>query len=272
MLCLECGDLAVLDTCGTGGDGKGTFNISTAAAVVAAACGVPVVKHGNRGVSSASGSADVLAALGVKIDADVETVRRCLQEAGLAFCFAPRFHPAMRHVVEVRRRLRFRTIFNLMGPLANPAHAKYQLLGVSRLDLLDTLAECLGHLGVANAYLVCGEDGLDEVTLDGSTLVRHVRAGRMASLAWTPEDFGLPRRGVGELRAASAAESAQRVRAALQGQDEPAMEAVSANAAAALLAAERVASLREGVQAAQLAITEGRAERVLDRLIQISQG
>src|SRR5262245_49236322 len=164
----------VLDTCGTGGDGTGTFNISTAAALVAAAAGVPVVKHGNRAVSGNSGSADVLAALGVRVEGDGAFARRCLERAGLAFCFAPYFHPALRHVAAVRRRLGIGTLLNCLGPLANPAGAAYQLLGVGRPELLDRMAGALARLGTGRALVVCGRDGLDEVSLGGPTLVREV--------------------------------------------------------------------------------------------------
>jgi anthranilate phosphoribosyltransferase len=270
MVRLDCGNRDVLDTCGTGGDGQGTFNISTATALMAAACGVTVVKHGNRGVSSASGSADVFTALGVKIDAELPVVLRCLDEAGIAFCFAPRFHPAMRHVAPVRQRLRFRTIFNLMGPLANPAAAGYQLLGVGRLELLDLLAEVLARLGTKNAYLVCGNDGLDEVTLNGPTEVRHVRERTVRRLQWTPADFGLPACSINELRVENPAASADLIRAIFQGREGHAREVLLANAAAALLAAQRVNSLREGVQLARDALSKSKPLQVLDRLVQVS--
>lgn len=272
MVRLDAGRDEVLDTCGTGGDAKGTFNISTAAGLVAAACGVPVVKHGNRGVSSASGSADVLTALGVKIDPEIDIVRRSLREAGFAFCFAPRFHPAMKHVAPVRQRLKFRTIFNLMGPLSNPAGAKYQLLGVGRAEWLDTMAECLARLDGTNAYLVCGADGLDEVTLSGPTLVRHVQPGRVRRLEWTPEDFGLPGGDLTALHAGGPEPSAAIVRAVLAGQKGPAADVVLANVAAALLAAQRVTSLKDGVQLARQALTEGRARQLLEQVVKISHG
>src|SRR5579875_3824851 len=171
----------VLDTCGTGGDGSGTFNISTATALVVAGAGVPVVKHGNRAVSSRSGSADVLAALGVRIELDVLSARRCLEQAGMTFCLAPLFHPHLRHVNEVRRRLGVPTFFNCLGPLANPAGAAYQLLGVGRAEWLDRLAAALARLGTRRALLVCGCDGLDEVSLSGPTQVRQVRGNTVAA-------------------------------------------------------------------------------------------
>src|SRR5215813_75243 len=192
----------VFDTCGTGGDGVGTFNISTAVALIVAGCGVPVVKHGNRSVSSKSGSADVLAALGVKIDGDASHAQRSLREAGFAFCFAPLFHPALKHVAATRKRLGVSTIFNCLGPLANPAGARRQLLGVGRLDLLDRMAGALANLGTGHAILVCSEDGLDEVSLSAPTQVREVVGAEIRSLTWTPADFGLDPCTLPELRAA----------------------------------------------------------------------
>jgi anthranilate phosphoribosyltransferase len=256
----------VLDTCGTGGDGSGTFNISTAAALVAAGAGVAVVKHGNRAASGQTGSADVLRALGLPVEAGPAWAARCLQEAGLAFCFAPQFHPAMAKVADVRRRLGVRTIFNCLGPLANPAGAAYQLLGVGRPALLDPIAGALAELGTRHALVVCGEDGFDEVSLMGRTLVRRVRDGQVATLEWSPDDFGLKPCGLGELRVSDAAGSAAVVRDVLDGRDGPARRIVVANAAAALYAAERVGSLREGVTVADATIRAGGARQVLERL------
>src|SRR5439155_22938279 len=191
MVRLDTGRDDVLDTCGTGGDGTNTFNISTAAALVAAGAGVPVVKHGNRAASSRSGSADVLSALGVVVETDAAGARRCLDGAGLAFCFAPHFHPAMRHVAGLRRRLGVRTLFNCLGPLINPAEAPYQLLGVGRAEWLDPLAGALARLGVRRAFLVHAREGLDEVSLAGPTMVREVHQGRVREFEWQPRDFGL---------------------------------------------------------------------------------
>jgi anthranilate phosphoribosyltransferase len=266
MVRLETGRADVLDTCGTGGDGTGTFNISTAAALVAAAAGVAVVKHGNRAVSGKSGSADVLAELGVRVEGDAACARRCLDRAGLAFCFAPHFHPALRHVAGLRRRLGVRTLFNFLGPLANPAGAAYQLLGVGRLDLLDPLAGALARLGTRRALLVCGRDGLDEVSLSAPTLVREVRGGRVSAWEWKPDDFGLAPCALEDLRAGGAGASAAVIRGVLEGGDGPAARVVLANAAAALLAAEQVATPRAGVDRARAALAGGRARAVLDRL------
>ncbi len=268
---LAAGRADVLDTCGTGGDGSCTFNISTATALVAAGAGVPVVKHGNRAVSSHSGSADVLAALGVRVEWDGPSARRCLERAGMTFCLAPLFHPRMRHVGEVRRRLGVRTLFNCLGPLANPAGACYQLLGVGRVEWLDRLAAALARLGTRRALLVCGRDGLDEVSLSGPTLVREVTAEQVSAYEWTPDDFGLAPCRLDELRVQGAEESAAVIRAVLRGEDGAARRIVLANAAAALLATEKVTSLPEGVARAAEAIASGAALRVLNDLVALSQ-
>jgi anthranilate phosphoribosyltransferase len=259
-----------LDTCGTGGDGTGTFNISTATALVAAGAGVRVVKHGNRAASSRSGSADVLAALGVSVEGDAGCARRCLDRVGMAFCFAPHFHPALQRVAAVRRRLGVPTLFNLLGPLANPARAPYQLLGVGRAENLDRLAGALVRLGTRHALLVCGRDGLDEVSLSGPTLVRQVRDGAIVAQEWTPADFGLAPCLLEELRVAGPEESAAVIRGVLAGNEGPALRVVLANAAAALLAAERVLTLSEGVEQAAAAVADGRAAAVLDGLVRES--
>jgi anthranilate phosphoribosyltransferase len=266
MVPLETGRADVLDTCGTGGDGSGTFNISTATALVVAGCGVPVVKHGNRAVSSRAGSADVLEALGVPIGCDAATCRRCLDSAGMAFCLAPKFHPAMKHVGAVRRRLGVRTLFNCLGPLANPARAPYQLLGVARPEWLDRLAGALARLGTSRAFLVCGRDGLDEVTLSSATMVREVHDRRISTFEWTPDDFGLEACTLDELRVATSEESAAVIRRVLEGEEGAALRITLANVAAALLVVGRAGSLPEGVSLARAAIAQGRAKGVLEQL------
>jgi anthranilate phosphoribosyltransferase len=270
MVRLETGRDDVLDTCGTGGDGTETFNISTAAALVAAGTGVPVVKHGNRAASSRSGSADVLAALGVTVEADAARARLCLDRAGLAFCFAPHFHPALRDVAGLRRRLGIRTLFNCLGPLVNPAEAPYQLLGVGRAEWLDPLAGALARLGVRRAYLVHAEDGLDEVSLSGVTLVREVHRGNVRQMKWLPADFGLAPCTLDQLQVCGPDESAQVISSILDGAEGPRARVVLANAAAALLAAERVGSLAEGVTVAAETVASGRARGVLEALVAAS--
>lgn len=256
----------VLDTCGTGGDGAGTFNISTAAAFVAAGAGAKVVKHGNRSVSSKSGSADVLAALGVDIEGDADRARTCLNQAGLAFCFAPRFHPALRHIALVRKRLGVPTLFNCLGPLANPAGAKRQLLGVGRLELLDLMAGALARLGTTRALVVYSRDGLDEVSLAAPTLVRDVRGADIRSFEWTAADFGLAPVALADLAVADAQASAAMIEEILGGPETPAARVVLANAAAALVAADRAANPAQGVALARAALVSGRARDVLDAL------
>jgi anthranilate phosphoribosyltransferase len=271
MVRLETGNEAVLDTCGTGGAGRGTFNISTAAALVVAAAGVRVVKHGNRAVSGHCGSADVLAALGVHIEGDAAFAGRCLECAGLAFCFAPVFHPALRHVAAIRRRLKVRTLFNCLGPLANPASAPYQVLGVGRSELLEPLAGALARLGARRAFLVISRDGLDEVGLSAPTRVREVRGRDVREWEWGPADFGLEPCTLRELRADDPEQSAALIRAILAGAPGAPSRVVLANAAAALVATERAATLREGVALASEAIASGRARQVLERLVACSQ-
>jgi len=261
----------LLDNCGTGGDASGTFNISTAAALVTAAAGVPIAKHGNRAMTSKTGSADVLAALGVNIEADVATVERCLDEVGIGFCFAPMFHPAMRHVAAVRKKLGVPTIFNLLGPLCNPASAPYQLLGVGRRDLQQLLAEALVLLGTQRAVLVCGEDGLDEVTLAGTTSVIEATPSGSRTIEWTPEDFGLPRASLDAIQVVDAEESAAVIRDVLSGESGTAREIVVANAAAALWTVGRSEGLRECARLACEAIDSGAASETLARLVAVSQ-
>ena len=259
----------LLDVVGTGGDGAGTFNISTAAALVTAAAGVPVAKHGNRRATSRTGSADVLAELGVNIEADLACVEACLEELGLCFCFAPLCHRAMQHVAPVRRRLAHPTIFNLLGPLANPAGAGYQLIGVGRPELRPMLAEAVQLLGTQRTLVVHGADGLDEVSLSGPTWVSEIRSGQPAQdYLWTPADFGLEPVRPEELLVDSPRESAQRIRDILAGRPGGARDVVLANAAAALWCAGVVASLPEGVGRAAQAIDDGKAQTLLHQLVQ----
>jgi anthranilate phosphoribosyltransferase len=256
----------VLDTCGTGGDGSATFNISTAAALVAAAAGVPVAKHGNRRATSTSGSAEALAALGVNIEADVALVESCLDELGICFCFAPLLHGAMKHVAGVRRQLGTPTIFNLLGPLSNPAGAPFQLLGVGRPALRPLVAEALAQLGTERAVVVCGEDGLDEVTLNGTTGVTEVRAGKLRDFTWHPHDFGLETSRLDDLRIAEPSESAAMIRRVLDGESGVARDIVALNAAAALWTSGVSTSTKDCARLAAEAIDNGAARSLLAQL------
>ena len=260
-----------VDTCGTGGDGRGTFNISTGAALVTAAAGVPVAKHGNRAASSVCGSADVLEALGVNLDLDAGALGRLLDQVGLAFLFAPRHHPAMRHAMPVRRSLGVRTVFNLLGPLTNPAGVRHQLLGVYDPDLCDLLAGALAELGAARALVVHGHDGEDELALTGPTQVTELRDGELVRRVVTPEDAGLARCTADQLAGGEdAAASAELLRAVLAGAPGPRTDAVLLNAAGALVAAGAAADLREGVERARDAVLRGRATTLLEHLRQAS--
>jgi len=259
-----------LDTCGTGGDASGTFNVSTAAALVVAACGVPVAKHGNRALSSKAGSADILAALGVNIDAEPSRVERAIREAGIGFMMAPRHHGAMRHVAGARVELGTRTIFNLLGPLANPAGARRQLLGVFAQDWIEPLARVLGQLGSERAWVVHGADGLDELTTTGPSLVAELRDGAVTTFEVTPEQAGLPRARLEDLRGADAESNADALRAVLDGMRGPYRDIVLLNSAAALLVAGQVDELAAGVARAAEALDGGAAKSVLARLVAIS--
>ena len=255
-----------IDTCGTGGDASGTFNISTASALVAAACGVPVAKHGNRALSSKSGSSDVLTALGVNIDADFAVVRDCLWEVGICFLMAPRHHSATRHVAPARVELGTRTIFNLLGPLSSPAGAKRQLVGVFAPEWVRPMAEVLGRLGAEHARVVPGS-GIDELTTAGTTTVAESRGGEVAVFELAPEDVGLERARIEDLRGGEPQHNARLMLDLLEGTPGPLRDIVLLNSAAALLVAGRAADLRTGIGLAKAAIDSGRARRVLDRLV-----
>ena len=259
-----------IDTCGTGGDASGTFNVSTAAALVVAACGVPVAKHGNRALSSQAGSADILAALGVNIDVEPSRVERAIREAGIGFMMAPRHHGAMRHVAGARIELGTRTIFNLLGPLANPAGARRQLLGVFAHDWIDPIAHVLGQLGSERAWVVHGSDGIDELTTTGPSQVAELRAGRVTTFEVTPEQAGLPRARLEDLRGADATTNADALRALLDGMRGPYRDIVLLNSAAALVIADRAGDLDAGVARAVDAIDSGAAKAALARLVAIS--
>ncbi len=259
-----------VDTCGTGGDGAGTYNISTATALVLAGCGVPVAKHGNRAASSKSGSSDVLTALGVKVDADFDLVKQSLAEAGICFLMAPRHHAAMRHVGGPRQELGTRTIFNLLGPLANPAGAKRQLVGVFHGGWLAPMAEVLGRLGAEKAWVVHGSDGLDELTTTGPSHVAEWKNGAVEQFEIDPEMAGLKVTTPAALKGADPDHNAAALRRLLEGESGPYRDIVLLNAAAALIVADRAKTLPDGVSAAAAAIDKGRAKRALDLLVRIT--
>jgi len=271
MIPFDSGRPAALDTCGTGGDRAATVNISTGAAVILAACGLPVVKHGNRAASGKSGSSDVLTELGVAIEAEPSTLRAGLDAFGLAFLFAPRFHPGMKGVAPIRRRLPFRTVFNLVGPLCNPASPAYQIVGAPQPAHARRMAEVLARTPtIRRAAVVRGEDGLDEVTLAGPTEVLVVEEGRIETLTWTPADFGLPDTPATGLRVDGPAESAAMLRRAFRGERGPARDYLLANVAAAIWTVDRT-PIAEGVSRAAEALDGGHAADLLGRWAAMSQ-
>ncbi len=261
---------AVFDTCGTGGDRSGTFNISSAAAIVVAACGVPVAKHGNRSVSSRSGSADVFEALGVNIGASPAVVERTLVECGLSFFFAPTFHPAMKHAAPTRRELGIRTAFNLLGPLTNPAGARRQIVGVPKAELTDLLSRALLQLGSQRAWVVHGADGLDELSTTGYTKVAEVRDSAIHTFYVHPSQFGVSPARPDDLLGGNATDNAAIIRRVLGGERGPARDVVQLNAGASLLVAGRVPTVRAGIELAAQAIEGKAAAQTLDRLVRVS--
>jgi anthranilate phosphoribosyltransferase len=261
---------SVIDVCGTGGDGLHTLNISTAVGFVAAGGGLKVAKHGNRALSSKSGTADVLTELGVNIAATQAQQLQALDEAGICFMFAPAHHGAMRHVSPIRAELGFRTVFNLLGPLTNPARAQRQLLGVFDSRWVEPLARVLGALGAERAWVVHGQ-GMDEITTTGETQVAEWRDGQVRLFRITPEAVGLPRASLADLTGGSPAENAGALRELLAGAEGPYRDIVLLNAAAAFLVADRVETLREGVELAAAVLDDGRAKAALDRLVEITR-
>jgi len=262
---------ALVDTCGTGGDTSGTFNISTVTALVAAGAGVRVAKHGNRSVTSKCGSADVMEALGVKIDLPPAVVAACLEEVGIAFLYAPAMHSAMKYVQPARRELRLRTVFNLLGPLTNPARATCQVVGVYSADLVEKLAEALSMLGLRRALVVHGSDGLDEITITGPTRVGEVRDGQVRTYEVAPEEFGLPRASLEEISGGDAALNATLIREVLAGKPSARRDVVLLNAAAALVAAGRADHLRDGVLIAAQAVDSGAGAEKLSALVDFTR-
>lgn len=258
--------VGLLDTCGTGGDGARTFNISTATAIVAAAAGASVAKHGNRKITSATGSADVLSELGVNIEASREVVESCLNELGICFCFAPLLHPAMKHVGTVRRLLAVPTLFNYLGPLCNPAGADYQIIGVGSESLQTKIAAALIQLPIEAAIVVRGEDGMDEVSLSADTRVLHIQRNVMTQTTWTPQTFGLSTINVDDLKVEGPKESAEAIHSVLRGVRGPRRDIVLANTSAALWVSGMTHSLMDGVARAERAIESGQAAAILQSL------
>ena len=261
-----------IDVVGTGGDGHGTYNISTGAAFVVAGCGVPVAKHGNRAVSSKSGAADVLTALGVNLDCDMALVEKSMVDAGIGFLMAPRHHSAMKYVVPVRGAMGVRTIFNLLGPLSNPAGVKRQFTGAYDRTWIEPMAEVLGNLGCEAAWVVNGADGLDEMTTTGVTYVAALENGAVRTFEVTPEGVGLPRASLDDLKGGDGEANAAAIHALLDGTPGPYRDVVLLNAAASLIVAGKAEDLKTGAAMAATAIDDGKAREALDRLVQITNG
>ena len=259
-----------VDTCGTGGDMSHTFNISTTTAIVVAACGVSVAKHGNRSVSSSCGSADVLEALGIRIDLEPGKVEQCLEETGFGFMFAPLFHPAMKFAIGPRKEMGIRTVFNILGPLTNPAGAQRQVLGVFSDRLTEPMAQVLSNLGVTHAFVVHGEDGLDEITNTDRTRVTELNEGKVETYYISPEEFGFKKTGKKDLVGGSAAENAKITTDILEGQKGPKRNIVLMNAAAALIAGNKAEGFHEGVEKAGKAIDSGDALKKLNEVKEVS--
>lgn len=259
-----------VDTCGTGGDMAHTFNISTTTALVVAACGVPVAKHGNRSVSSSCGSADVLEALGIKIDLQPQKVEQCLESTGFGFMFAPLFHPAMKYAIGPRKELGIRTVFNILGPLTNPAGAERQVMGVFSDALTEPLAHVLGNLGIKHAFVVHGEDGLDEMTNTDRTRVSEVKNGDVKTYFITPETLGLERAGKDDLRGGDAQDNVGITLGILKGEMGPKRDIVLINAAGALVVGDRAANFNEGIEMASTAIDSGAALKKLEEVKEVS--
>ena len=267
---VNVGTKTILDTCGTGGDQKGTFNISTTAAFVVAGAGVQVAKHGNRSVSSQSGSADVLGALGVKVDASKERVEQCIAKIGIGFLFAPLLHEAMKYAVQPRRDIGIRTIFNILGPLTNPAMATHQLIGIYSGALVAVIAHVLKNLGSARAMIVHGLEGLDEISLCGPTLVAELRDGQVKEYTIAPEQFGLQRCSLEELHGGNAAQSAIIVRDVLDGKKGPPRDVVLLNSGAALYVSGSAATIADGIVLAAESIDSTKARQKLEQLVEMT--
>jgi anthranilate phosphoribosyltransferase len=264
-------DETILDIVGTGGDGTKTFNVSTTTAFVASAAGVRVAKHGNRAVSSLCGSADVLENLGVNLDCNQADVERCIMEIGIGFLYAPHYHGAMKYAAGPRREIGIRSIFNLLGPLTNPAGANVQVLGVYEPELTEMMARVLGRLGTREAYVVCGEGTFDEISICGPTRVTHLKEGNIRTFKISPEEYGLKRGTIQDIRGGNAKENADTIRRILSGEKGPKRDMVLLNAAAAFLVGGLEVDLRAGIRRAEESIDAGRAAQRLDALVQFTQ-
>jgi anthranilate phosphoribosyltransferase len=271
MLTVDAPENAI-DIVGTGGDSSGSYNISTCTAIVVAGCGVPVAKHGNRSLSSKSGAAEALSELGVNIDIDPKKISACIHKAGIGFMFAPLHHAAMKHVGPTRMELGTRTIFNLLGPLSNPAGVKRQMVGVFARKWVDPVAQSLRELGSERAWIVHGSDGMDEITTTGPTFVSELKDGTVQSFEITPEDAGLPHAKADELKGGMPAENAKALRDVLAGAKNAYRDIVLFNSAASLVVADRAGSLREGVEMAAASIDNGSAADTLEKLVAASNG
>ncbi len=270
-LSVDLSEYYTLDTCGTGGDSLGTYNISTAVAFVAAAAGIKVVKHGNRSISSKCGSADVLEELGINITLSPEQIKMCVEEVGMGFLFAPSHHKAMKHVMGVRRTLGFRTMFNILGPLSNPAEAKVQVLGVFDKDLVEPMAQVLKKVGVERALVVHGKDGLDEISVCDSTYIAELKDGKVKTYELTPEEFGFKRAELSDIRGGSAKENAGIIKDLLRGKDySPKLDILLLNAGAALYVGNKADSIKDGITLARAIITSGKAMDVLKQLAEFT--
>ncbi|MFA6431502.1 MAG: anthranilate phosphoribosyltransferase [Candidatus Margulisiibacteriota bacterium] len=263
----------LVDTCGTGGDSSGTFNISTAAAIVAAGAGVSVAKHGNRSVSSRSGSADVLEVLGVKVDIDPKKVEACINQAGIGFIYAPSFHKAMRFAAPTRKEIGIRTIFNILGPLTNPAAASSQLLGVYKRELAYVMAEVLKKLGTVHAMVVCSHDGLDEISISAKTRVAHLKDGKIKEYDIKPQDFGIKIASKNEILGSSPNENAEIILSIIREKEKgPKRDVVVLNAGAAIFVGGKAADIKQGIKMAEASIDSGMAQKKLQALIDLTQG
>ncbi|MFC1501715.1 anthranilate phosphoribosyltransferase [Elusimicrobiota bacterium] len=260
----------ILDTCGTGGDGTNTFNVSTATALVVAACGLTVAKHGNRAVSSACGSADVLEELGVNLDVSKEKVENCLSQIGIGFLFAPALHGAMKHAVAPRKEIGIRTVFNVLGPLTNPAGANSQILGVYNESLLKKMAEVLKNLGTQRAWVVNSEDGLDEISVTAPTKVAELKNGKIKTFTIKPKDFKIDKASISDIKGGNAKQNAQIIKDILSGEKGAKRDIVLLNSAAGLLVGNKVSTMREGIELASDSIDSGKAREKLARLVRLT--